>query len=283
MEKTRIVGRGERSGAGRAWRIGVVLLMAVCACGACKRRPPDAELQKAASSALASDEQLKGRSLEVSVKDGVATIEGVVMSEDARQEARRAVESVGGMKEVADHLKVAPPRVFTFAAGTDLRVQMTDGIDSSVVGAGQTFRATLASPLASGETVVAPEGVDAVVRLVQARQAGHMAGHSELTVELASLTCEGTAYEINSTTVSEAGASRGKQSARRITVAAGAGAVVGALIGGGKGAAIGAGIGAGAATAHQLATRGPAVKIPAGAKLDFELEQTLTLTLPPKI
>jgi hypothetical protein len=261
----------------------VVLVAVVAWLPGCKHRPSDPEVKQAASSALGSNPQLKSQPLAVNVKDGEATIEGVVPNEAARQEARKAVEAVPGVTKVNDRMRVPPPRMFNFAAGTSISVQVLDGIDSKVHHAGQTFGAKLASPLVSGDTVVAPEGTDAVVRLVETKQAGHMKGRSQVAVQLASLTCAGTTYGIDSTTVAKTGKSRGKQSTRRIAAGAGLGALVGGIIGGGKGAAIGAGVGGGAATTTQLVTSGPAVKIPAGARIEFQLEQPLSITLPPKL
>jgi hypothetical protein len=60
------------------------------------------------------------------------------------------------------------------------------------------------------------------------------------------------------------------------------GALIGALAGGGKGAAIGAGVGAGAGGVYQGATGGKKVKIPSETKLDFQLEQPVTVTVMPR-
>ena len=57
--------------------------------------------------------------------------------------------------------------------------------------------------------------------------------------------------------------------------------VIGAIAGGGKGAAIGAAAGAGAGGAYQAATRGKQVKVPSETKLDFQLEQPVTVTVMP--
>jgi hypothetical protein len=263
---------------------GLVVLVTVCVwLPGCKHRPPDAEVKQAASSALASHQQLKRLHLDLHVKDGALTVEGLVPNEATRQEVREAVQVVPGVTTVHDRMQVPPPRVFIFAAGTSVRVQLLDDIDSKVNRAGQTFRATLASPLTSGETVVTPEGAETVLRLIEVEQAGRLKGRSELAVQLASLTCADATYEINSATVATTGESRSRQSARRIGLGAGVGAVFGAIVGGGKGAAIAAGVGGGIATTHQLLTRGPAVRIPAGALIDFHLEQPLSITLPPKL
>ena len=60
------------------------------------------------------------------------------------------------------------------------------------------------------------------------------------------------------------------------------GAIIGALAGGGKGAAIGAGVGAAGGGVYQGATKGKQVKIPSETKLDFQLEQPVTVTVMPR-
>ena len=67
-----------------------------------------------------------------------------------------------------------------------------------------------------------------------------------------------------------------------IIVAAVLGAIIGAIAGGGKGAAIGAGVGAAGGGVYQGATGGKQVKIPSETKLDFQLEQPVTVTVMPR-
>jgi hypothetical protein len=159
---------------------------------------------------------------------------------------------------------------------------MLDSVDSSVNRAGQTFSGSLAFALTSGDTVVVPEDTEVLVMLSQAQQSGKLKGSSQLELVLKSVEYLGTVYELKSSKVTAVGESRGKQSAKRIGIATGAGAVAGALIGKGKGALIGAGIGAVGSTTYQLVTKGPSVRVPAQAKLDFTLQDAVTFTLPPK-
>jgi outer membrane lipoprotein SlyB len=85
-----------------------------------------------------------------------------------------------------------------------------------------------------------------------------------------------------SSTYSLAGSSRGKNTAEKVGGVAALGAIIGALAGGGKGAAIGAGVGAAGGGVYQGATRGKQVKIPSETKLDFQLDQPLTVTVMPR-
>ena len=221
--------------------------------------------------------------LQVAVKDGDLTITGIAPDNATRLQVNKAAAAIPGVKKINDRIHVPPPpRVYTLPAGTTVRVVMLDAVDSSVNRVGQTFKASLAFPLTSGDTVVVPEGTGLLVMLTEARQAGKLTGSSQLEIALKSIAYLGTTYELRSSMVTAEGESRGKQSAKRIGITTGAGAVVGALVGKGKGALIGAGIGAAGSTVYQLATKGPSVRIPAQAKLDFTLQDAVTFTLPPK-
>jgi outer membrane lipoprotein SlyB len=85
-----------------------------------------------------------------------------------------------------------------------------------------------------------------------------------------------------SSTYSVTGSSRGKNTAEKVGGGAILGALIGGLAGGGRGAAIGAGVGAGAGGVYQGATRGKQIKIPSETKLDFQLDQPVTVTVLPR-
>jgi hypothetical protein len=175
-----------------------------------------------------------------------------------------------------------PPRKFTIPAGTDVRVQMIDTIDSKTNQPGETFQASLDSPLVSGSQVVVPKGANVTVKLLEAKTSGKFKGQSELEVALDRVVLKGKSYPLSSSSVEEVGKSRGKDTAKKTGLGAVIGAGIGAIAGGGKGAAIGAGIGAGAGAGSQLFLKGKQVKIPSETKLDFKLSAPVTFTLPPK-
>jgi len=174
------------------------------------------------------------------------------------------------------------PRKVTIPAGTTVRIRMIDSIDSKTSQPGQSFMASLEAPIVVGDEVVVPKGGDVSIQLVNAKSAGKVKGKSELELQLATIKAHGQSYSVQSSSYREEGASRGKQSAKRIGAGAGIGALIGGIAGGGKGAAIGAGIGAGAGTATQLLTKGPQVKVPSETKLDFDLAAPVQITLPAK-
>ena len=59
---------------------------------------------------LATDPDVKGGALDVTVKDGVVTIKGRVDSEKGRDRATKLTKKVKGVKEVDNELVVGPPK-----------------------------------------------------------------------------------------------------------------------------------------------------------------------------
>src|ERR1700735_1515890 len=167
-------------------------------------------------------------------------------------------------------------------AGTTLTIRMIDGIDSSVNQAGEIFHASLENPVGVDNKVVWPKGVDIYVRLVNASQAGRVSGKSELSLQLVKMEFQGRSYPLVSGTYSQSGASRGKNTAEKVGGGAVLGALIGAIAGGGKGAAIGAGVGGAGGGVYQAATHGKKVKVPSETKLDFQLDQPVSVTVMPR-
>ncbi len=174
------------------------------------------------------------------------------------------------------------PRQVEVPASSTLTMRMIDGVDASVNSAGEIFHASLESPLVVDNDVVVPRGADIYVRLVSASSAGRIKGKSELHLELVKMEFQGRSYPLVSSTYSVTGSSRGKNTAAKVGGGAALGAIIGAIAGGGKGAGIGAGVGAAGGAIYQGATKGKQAKIPAETRLDFQLEQPVTVTVLPR-
>jgi hypothetical protein len=173
------------------------------------------------------------------------------------------------------------PVIVTIPAGEQVSVRTIDPIDSKVNQSGQAFRATLSSPLvAKGETII-PAGADATILLTEAKSAGKVKGKAELEIELVNVRFRGKEYAVDSTPVTQQGASRGKQTGVRTGIGAAAGALIGGLAGGGKGAAIGAAAGGGAGFSTAFFTKGPKVQIPSESVIAFKLESPLSVQVKP--
>jgi outer membrane biosynthesis protein TonB len=174
------------------------------------------------------------------------------------------------------------PKRVEIPAGTSVRVQMIDSVDSSVNHAGEVFRASLATPIVVDDQIVVPAGTDAYVKLVNQKSAGHISGQSALALELVRMEFQGKSYALASNEYTQTGASRGKRTAETVGGGAVIGTLLGAVIGGGKGAAIGAATGAGAGGVVQGVTKGQQVRIPSETKLDFSLEQPVEVSYFPE-
>jgi hypothetical protein len=157
-------------------------------------------------------------------------------------------------------------------AGTNLVVRMIDNIDSRQNRVGQTFNASIDEPVILNGNPVIPRGADVVVKLVDDKESGKLAGKTVLTLDLVSVRINGQMVDINTQTFSQASGSRGSRTAKMAGGGAALGAVIGAIAGGGKGAAIGAGAGAGAGVGAEVLTKGQQVKIPSETRLTFVVD-----------
>ena len=174
------------------------------------------------------------------------------------------------------------PKQVLVPASSTVTIRMIDSVDSSVNHTGEIFHASLEAPIVIDNEVVVPRGADVYVRLSSASSAGHYKGKSELHLELIKLDFQGRSYPLTSSTYTLAGGSRGKNTAEKVGGGAVVGAVIGALAGGGKGAGIGAAAGGAGGAIWNGVTRGKKVKIPSETKLDFQLEQPVTVTVMPR-
>ena len=170
------------------------------------------------------------------------------------------------------------PSTVTIPEGTDIAIRLIDPLDSEKNQAGDSFHASLASPIMVGDQVVVPQGADVEGRVVEAKNAAHFSGASSLTVELTRLSVNGKSYTLQTDQWSKQGTARGKNTAEKVGGGAAIGAIIGGIAGGGKGAAIGAGVGAGAGTGAQAVTRGQQIRLGPEAELNFRLQNALTVT-----
>jgi len=170
-----------------------------------------------------------------------------------------------------------PPQKVTIPSGTTLAVRLVDPIDSETATQGQTFHATLNSPLAvDGETAI-PTGYNVEGHVVTVQSAGKFAGKSLLVLQLDRITAAGKTYNLTTDQYKKEGSSRGKNTVEKVGAGAGIGAIIGAIAGGGKGAAIGAAAGGGLGAGAQAIGHGQQIKLPSETVLNFTLQAPLTV------
>jgi hypothetical protein len=174
-----------------------------------------------------------------------------------------------------------PPRKVTIPSGTTLAVRLVDSINSETSQPGQTFHATLDSPLAVEGDVAIPAGYDVEGHIVDVKSAGKFAGQSLLALQLDRISAGGKYYNLQTDQYRRQGSSRGKNTAEKVGAGAGIGAIIGAIAGGGKGAAIGAAAGGGLGGGVQAATKGQQIKLPSETVLNFTLQAPITVTQAP--
>jgi hypothetical protein len=150
-------------------------------------------------------------------------------------------------------------------------------VNSALNRRGNTFLASLASPIMVGDRIVIPAEAAIEGKIVDVRYGGRFNGRSALVLKVTRLAYNGRTYELRSSQYSKQGVSRTTHAAAAIGGGAGVGAIIGVILGGGKGAAIGAVIGAGAGTGVQAMSKAAQVQLPAKSTLNFRLETPLTV------
>jgi hypothetical protein len=176
-------------------------------------------------------------------------------------------------KKVPVKTEIAKPLVVP--AGTVLTVRLGQSVGSKISTAGQTFSATVATPVeVEGKTAI-PAGATASGTVVDAKPLGRFKGGAALELRLSSLTVGGTEKPISTSALVRTEKGKGKRTAVLAGGGAAVGALIGGLAGGGKGAAIGALAGGGAGTGGAAFTGNKDIVLPAESALSFKLEQPL--------
>jgi hypothetical protein len=158
------------------------------------------------------------------------------------------------------------PKPITIPADTTLSVVLDEPIGSKTSSNGQTFSATVSSPIEVNGRVAIPKGAHATGIVRDAKSAGRFKGGAVLTVSLSGVTVNERSYDLQTSDFAQTSKGKGKRSAVMIGGGGAAGALIGGLAGGGKGAAIGAGL-----------TGNREIAWPAETQLTFKLLQPLEI------
>ena len=170
------------------------------------------------------------------------------------------------------------PKKVTVPSGTTMAIRLVDAISSETAQPGETFRATLDSPLSTEGDVAIPSGYDVQGHVVDVKSAGKFAGKSELVLQLDRISVGGKSYSIQTDQYRREGNSRSTNTAEKVGAGAVIGAIIGGIAGGGKGAGIGAAAGGGVGGGVQAAGKGQQIKLPSETVLNFTLQSPLTVT-----
>jgi hypothetical protein len=183
--------------------------------------------------------------------------------------------AMSNMSNMKSEAKPAAPKPLVVPAGTVLTVRLGQAVGSKISSVGETFTATVASPVMVDGRAAIAAGAAASGNVVDAKPLGRFKGGASLQLRLTSITVNGADQAISTSSVVRTEKGKGKRTAVMAGGGAGLGALIGGLAGGGKGAAIGALAGAGAGTGGAAFTGNKDIVLPAESALSFKLEQPL--------
>ena len=171
--------------------------------------------------------------------------------------------------------RAEPVKPVVIPAGTMITVRLGESVGSKISQPGQSFSATVASPVeVEGKTAI-PPGASASGTVVDAKPLGRFKGGAVLQLKLISINVNGSDRPVETSSLVRSAKGKGKRTAVMAGGGAGVGALIGGLAGGGKGAAIGALAGGGAGTAGAAFSGNKDIVLPAESALTFKLEQPL--------
>jgi hypothetical protein len=170
-----------------------------------------------------------------------------------------------------------PPKPVVLSTGTTLTVRLDQPINTKTAQQGQTFIATIATPIAVNGKTVVPKGSQVQGTVVQSKSPGKIHGEGALSIALNQLTVHGVTYPVQAEPVTVTQKGKGSRTAKIGGGSAAGGALIGGLAGGGKGAAIGGLVGGGAGVAGSALTGNKELEFPTESAVSFRLAQPLTL------
>lgn len=170
--------------------------------------------------------------------------------------------------------------IYELEAGTKIRVQMDNEINSQVSSAGDTFTTVVTEPVIVRDAVVLPAGVVIEGRVTKVNRAAAGGKKGEMEIKFETLRfADGEKRAIEGILVNDLEAkSSSKIGILSVIGGTAFGALIGAVSKADNGALIGAGVGAGIGTSVALLQKGKDVRIKSDEK--FEIKLTKNVTLP---
>ncbi len=171
------------------------------------------------------------------------------------------------------------PHVVTLQPGTNLVIRLGETLSTDHNYTGDTFRATLESPIIMDGFIIADKGSKVLGRIVNAQKPGHIGGAADLNLILTEInTTDGQRVRVETTSYDKRGSASTGEDTAKIAGGAALGAIIGGIAGGGRGAAIGAGAGGVAGTGAVLVAGGKPAVLPTETRLSFRLASPVTIT-----
>lgn len=163
-------------------------------------------------------------------------------------------------------------------SGSMVRVRINQAMDSKHTAPGTVFDGVVLNDVIAGGSVAIPRGAAIKGTVVQAKNAGELAGKGELKLQLTQLQLGGKIYPIVTDFWWHQGADKTANTVGN-TVGLGAmGALIGAVAGGGIGAAVGAGVGGVAGLGVSASSHRGEASLPPEAIVTFHLTQPADVT-----
>ena len=164
------------------------------------------------------------------------------------------------------------PSTLTVPGGTRLVIRMSETLDSKRHGSGHRFRGQLESALVVNGVTAARRGTTVYGRILSSKQAGRLAGSSDMTVEFTDLLVDDQMHSMRTQGLKAQGGNEAGRTAGRTARAA----ALGGLYGGSSSAKKGAKVGLGAS----IITSGSSINIPAGTLVETNLVDAINLPHP---
>jgi hypothetical protein len=158
-------------------------------------------------------------------------------------------------------------------------VRLVDTLSTGSSQPGDTFTATLASPLVMNERVVAEKDARVIGQVREVSSSGRLKRPALITLSLRTIQAAGGRFPLQTGDLTVRANSHATRNLLIIGGSAGAGAAIGGAAGGGKGAAIGALAGAGAGTVGAYLTGEREIVLPSETLLTFHVT---SVTISPK-
>ena len=197
---------------------------------------------------------------------------GCGQNPQANEKPNSATDKPGLLSRVFDSTKP-----ITIPEGTDLTVVLDQTISTASSRSGDSFRATLTSPVVIDGKTVLPKDAPVTGHIVESVPSGRLKGVAKLDLTLDSIEVNGKSFDLATDDEGRRGKNHNKRNGVLIGGGAGLGAIIGGVAGGGVGAVVGSAVGAGAGTAGAAYTGKKDIRVPAETALTFRLVRPVTI------